>query len=136
MTFFFNGVKKFAGAILVLCLLASSIAWADNGFVVNPVQGPEQVRLLPAQTWPPGEDQTELMFKLAYIRGLLDAWQLSTLAPKATSQVLENMQGASLLDLVRALDKYYQDKNNQLPPGSVLLRIISPSYKEGAEQHE
>ena len=136
MTPFFNSVKKLTLLIFLLCLLGPANLYAENGFLLRPVHDPGQVRLLAAGAWPAGEEHEALMFKLAYIRGMIAAWQLSSLAPKATSQVLDNMEGTSLLDLVRELDSCYQDKNNQLPPGSALLRIISPNYKEGTEQHE
>ncbi len=135
MTSSFNSVKKLS-ILLLFCLFVLPVppANAENGFVVKPVQEADQVRLLSFQTWPLGNDNTELMFKLAYLRGLLDAWQLSALAPKATNAVLYDLQGMSLPELLAAVDAHYQqsdEKNAPLPPASVILRIISTSYKEG-----
>lgn len=140
MTFFFNSVKKFSVTTLIFCFLSllPILAVADNGYVVAPVQSSDQVRLLSAQAWPHGTDSAELMFKLAYIRGLLDAWQLASVAPKTTAALLQDLAGLSLTELVAAVDSYYQleEKNRLIPPSSIILRIIPQHYHKRLDQHD
>ena len=139
MTFFRNSVKKCA-LLLLICLINTAFcpAWADNGFTIKPVEEAAQVRLLAAEAWPTTNEQTELVFKLAYVRGLLDAWQLAAVAPKSSQAVLDSLQGINLNELVYALDNYYQQEQAEpkLPPASVILRIIPNNYKERLDNHE
>ena len=139
MTFYCNSVKK-CTCLAFFCLLClfSAPAWANDGFIIKPVNEADQVRLLSSHAWPHSSEQAELMLKLAYLRGLLDAWQLSAIAPKASASVLEDLQGVSLTELVIAIDAYYQqeDENHPLPPASIVLRIIPKYYKEELVNHE
>ena len=128
MTVIFNVVKKFAWLAIVILIIANTACpvCGQGAYVLQPVREVEDVRLLAAGAWPfPGE-HTELMFKLAYMRGLLDAWQLSSLMPTASSQVLHDLQGLNIMDLVGAVDNYYAQtpQNQQIPPSSFILRIL------------
>jgi hypothetical protein len=140
MTVIFNVVKKFAWLAIVILIVAdtASPACGQSAYVVQPVQEVESVSLLAAGAWPLQGEHTELMFKLAYIRGLLDAWQLSSLMPKASSQVLHDLQGLSIMEVVGALDNYYAQtpQNQQIPPSSFILRILPQLRRDGREDNE
>ncbi|MDR1397341.1 MAG: hypothetical protein LBJ14_06385 [Desulfarculales bacterium] len=108
-------------------------------FVVKDIDRPEQARLLSSQAWPDGKGQEEIMFKLAYVRGLLDAWQIASLAPQAARQALRDLDGLNLQELAEAVDAYYRadPAHYALPPGSVILRIIAQYRdKEGINDHD
>jgi hypothetical protein len=135
----FNNCKKFAyfSLGLLLCLPVGALAEGQS-FVVSPVNSPQEARLLASQAWPEGSSQEETMFKLAYLRGLLDAWQIAALAPQAAKATLTDLQGLSLQDLAAAVDAYYKASpaNRSLPPGSVILRAIAPYRSQENPDHE
>ncbi len=122
------------GAALVVCLfylLASPpSAAAAQSFRVAPVEDPSAVRLLPATAWPPPEsDQGQMLLKLSYLRGLLDALQYVEVAPRTAGRVLEKLKGMNLHELAAAIDRYYllDPRRRDLPPASVLFRILPAS---------
>jgi hypothetical protein len=129
MIYYFNTLKKLVcfSLMMILCLPVTLLADGQS-FVVKPVELPQEARLLASQAWPGGSSQEELIFKLAYLRGLLDAWQISSMAPQAAREVLSDLAGLSLQDLAAAVDAYYEASpaNRGLPPGSVILRAIAP----------
>ena len=127
MTFFFNSVKKFWLALLMLLLLLSPNLSYAQAFIVNPVSEPEDVRLLSCQDWPKGRDQIQLAIKLSYIRGLIDAMQYVNIAPGSANEVLEKLAGYNIIDLATAVDNYYLQnlQEHQLPPASVVFRILT-----------
>jgi hypothetical protein len=138
MTSFFSNVKKFAYISLAFCLPTAALA-ESIPFVVKDIDRPEQARLLSSQAWPDGKGQEEIMFKLAYVRGLLDAWQIASLAPQAARQALRDLDGLNLQELAEAVDAYYRadPAHYALPPGSVILRIIAQYRdKEGINDHD
>ena len=138
MTFFFNYVKKFAVLAIAALLGLPLAARAEAPFVVKPVNEPEEVRLLASGSWPSGNSQGELMFKLAYIRGLVDALQLAALAPQASNQALNDLEGLSLYELAKAVDDYYgvDDQHSEIPPSSVILRIIGQFRMDDSHEQE
>ena len=130
---------KFFGMFLLLALVGAGLsrpAGAAEPFVVGPVERPEQVRLLPAGAWPPPEsDQGEMLIKLSYLRGIMDALQYVQVAPQSASRVLEAFKGMSLNDLAAAVDRYYlaDPRRRDLPPAAVVFRILPQS--QGQIEH-
>ncbi len=119
------------GLILGLALglaPAARPAWAAEPFVVAPVKKAEDLRLLPAAAWPPPEsDPAEMLIKLTYLRGVLDALQYAEVAPKSSSKVLRDLSGMSLNELAAEVDRYYlaDPRRRELPPAAVLFRILA-----------
>lgn len=100
---------------------------ADEAFKVAPVEKPKDLRLLPSTAWaPPESDRDEMLLKLSYLRGLLDALQYVEVSPQSADRVLKKLKGMNLHDLAAAIDRYYlkDPKRRELPPAAVLLRII------------
>lgn len=115
---------------LVLALTAAwpGTAGAAEPFVVAPVKKAEDLRLLPATAWPPPEsDSAEMLVKLTYLRGLLDALQYVEVAPKSAAKTLQDLSGMSLTDLAAALDAYYlaDPRRRELPPAAVFFRMLA-----------
>jgi hypothetical protein len=117
--------------ILALVLVLSpalGAAQAAEPFVVAPVKKAEDLRLLPATAWPPPEsDSAEMLIKLTYLRGLLDALQYVEVAPKSAAKTLQDLSGMSLTDLAAALDSYYltDPRRRELPPAAVFFRMLA-----------
>lgn len=131
MAFIGTTVNKLKiGAVILFGLLlwlGPAPARAEEPYVVGPVQSAQDLRLLPASAWHPGDaDQNEMLLKLSYLRGVLDALQYVQLAPKSSSQALNQLKGLGLGELAASLDQYYLDdlRRRELPPISVLLRIL------------
>ncbi|MBI5524443.1 MAG: hypothetical protein HY910_17600 [Desulfarculus sp.] len=120
---------------LLLCLAAAP-AGAEDPYVVAPVQGAQDLRLLPASAWHPGDaDQNEMLLKFSYLRGVLDALQYVQLAPKSSTQALTQLKGLSLGELAASLDQYYlADPNRKDPPIAVLLRILPEAAAQAARK--
>lgn len=130
---------KAGGVILfgLLLWLGTGPARAEEPYVVAPVQGAQDLRLLPASAWHPGDaDQNEMLLKLSYLRGVLDALQYVQLAPKSSSQALTELKGLGLGELAASLDQYYlaDPRRRELPPISVLLRILPQAAAQAAEK--
>lgn len=119
-------IIKWLCILIVLLGLAVSAA-ALEPYVIKPVQNPGQVRPLPASAWPPPEsDQSDLLLKLAYLRGLLDALQYAEVAPKTIGKVLKDLEGMNLHQAAAAIDRYYlaDPRRRSMPPASVLFRVL------------
>lgn len=113
--------------ILIIMLAMAPAAFAQEPYVVKPVQNPDQVRPLPASAWPPPEsDQSDLLLKLAYLRGVLDALQYAEVAPKTIGKVLKELEGMNLHQIAAAIDRYYlaDPRRRSMPPASVLFRVL------------
>ena len=128
-----NPVNKIGlGVIFSLSLVAFVLAplhhsLAEGAFQVAPVEKPKDLRLLPSTAWPPPEsDRGEMLLKLSYLRGLLDALQYVEVSPQSAGRVLKKLKGMNLHDLAAAIDRYYlkDPRRRELPPAAVLLRII------------
>jgi len=123
---------KIVNIIKWLCSLAFLLACAAQvlaaePYVIHPVQNPDQVRPLPASAWPPPEsDQSDLLLKLSYLRGVLDALQYAEVAPKTIGKVLKDLEGMNLHQVAAAIDRYYlaDPRRRSLPPASVLFRVL------------
>lgn len=117
--------------LLLFCLIAfPPKTRAAQSFQVAPVKDPSAVRLLPATAWPPPEsDQGQMLLKLSYLRGLLDALQYVEVAPRTAGRVLEKLKGMNLHEIAAAIDRYYllDPRRRDLPPASVLFRILPAS---------
>jgi hypothetical protein len=119
--------------LFLALLLALVTGWparvaAADPFVVAPVKKAEDLRLLPSTAWPPPEsDSAEMLIKLTYLRGLLDALQYAEVAPKGASKTLQDLSGMSLTDLAAAVDAYYlaDPRRRELPPAAVFFRMLS-----------
>jgi hypothetical protein len=131
-------------AVLAAALAAGpGPALAAEPFVVRPVTEPEDVRPLPASAWPPPEaDQSDLLLKLAYLRGLLDAAQYAEVAPHIIGRVLARLEGKNLHQLAAEVDRYYLDDpgRRDVPPASVVLTVLPrqggappPPFEESPE---
>ncbi len=117
---------KWLGVLALLGALAAP-AGALEPYVVKPVKDPAEVRPLPASAWPPPEsDQSDLLLKLSYLRGMLDALQYAEVAPKTIGKVLSELEGMNLHQIAAAIDRYYlaDPRRRSLPPASVLLRVL------------
>lgn len=118
--------------IKCMCILFLLMAYAPSAasqepYVVKPVQNPDQVRPLPASAWPPPESgQSDLLLKLAYLRGVLDALQYAEVAPKTIGKVLKELEGMDLHQIAAAIDRYYlaDPRRRSMPPASVLFRVL------------
>lgn len=113
---------------LFLGALWPAAAKAAEPFVVAPVKKAEDLRLLPATAWPPPEsDSAEMLVKLTYLRGLLDALQYTEVAPKSAAKALQDLSGMSLTDLAAAMDAYYlaDPRRRELPPAAVFFRMLA-----------
>jgi hypothetical protein len=120
-----NIFKWLCTAIVLLAF--ASAATALEPYVIKPVQNPSQVRPLPASAWPPPEsDQSDLLLKLSYLRGLLDALQYAEVAPKTIGKVLSDLEGMDLHQVSAAIDRYYlaDPRRRSMPPASVLFRVL------------
>lgn len=141
MAFIGTAVNKLkVGAVILFGLvlgLGPQAAGAEEPYVVAPVQGAQDLRLLPASAWHPGDaDQNEMLLKLSYLRGVLDALQYVQLAPKSSAQALTQLKGLGLGELAASLDQYYlaDPRRRELPPISVLLRILPQAAAQTAEK--
>jgi len=113
--------------ILIILLALAPAASAQEPYMVKPVQNPDQVRPLPASAWPPAEsNQSDLLLKLAYLRGVLDALQYAEVAPKTIGKVLKDLEGMDLHQIAAAIDRYYlaDPRRRSMPPASVLFRVL------------
>lgn len=124
--------------LLLLTWLAATIpgtCWGAEPYVVAPVQSSQDLRLLATSAWPPPDgSEGELVLKLSYLRGLLDALQYAQVAPKSAAQVLGQLKGQGLNDLAVAIDQYYlaDPGHRELPPAVVLLRILPQQAQSAA----
>ena len=72
------------------------------------------------------------LFKIAYLRGFLDAVQFAEVAPGKTTQILDDLQGMDLKKLADEIDKFYQDNPQyQAYSPAVVMLVILPRIKEG-----
>jgi hypothetical protein len=113
--------------IAIMCQF-SGIAQAKGAYTVSPVEKSGDVRLLPSQAWPPPEaDHGQLLIKLYYLRGILDALQYVELDPDSAARTLRALKGLELNRLAGEVDKYYlsDPKHRDTPPAAVVLRILS-----------
>ncbi|MCB2186513.1 MAG: hypothetical protein KQJ78_08855 [Deltaproteobacteria bacterium] len=95
--------------------------------MVKKVEKPADVRLLPASAWPPPEaERADMLLKLAYLRGLLDALQYVQVAPDAPKQVLRALEGMNLSQVAAQVDDYYLrgQQRRDLPPAAVIFRVF------------
>jgi hypothetical protein len=112
---------------LLLLLAWAGAAGAADTYQVQPVAKPEDLRLLPSSAWPPPEAEgPEMLMKLTYLRGMLDALQYAQVAPRGVGKALTGLAGMSLNQLAAALDQYYlaDPRRRELPPAAVLMRIL------------
>ncbi len=113
-------------------LLVTSSARAGDSFTVRPVKQVSDLRLLPAQGWPPpGGDPGANLLKLSYLRGLIDALQYAEVAPETAGKSLQALQGLDLVRLAAAIDKYYaaDPRRRELPPAAVFFRILPLEFE-------
>lgn len=116
---------------LLLCLPPA--AAAGGGYVVAPVDKGADLRLLTSEAWPPPEgSKADILIKLAYLRGIMDALQYLELAPRSAGRVLAAYQGLSLQDLAARIDAFYlaDPRHRNLPPAVVLFRLLAPAGKK------
>lgn len=117
---------------VALATLGTISARADDSFIVRPVKQVSDLRLLPAQGWPPpGTDPGAKLLKLSYLRGLIDALQYTEVAPETAGKSLKALQGLDLNRLAQAIDKYYaaDPRRRELPPAAVFFRILPLEFE-------
>ncbi len=117
---------------VALFLLFAGFSRANEVFRLGPISDPSQIRLLPAQAWPPPEaDQGDALLKLYYLRGIVDALQYAQMDPDTSSRTLKNLKGLDLNELALQVDGYYltHPENSSLPPASVVLKVLSTPKK-------
>lgn len=113
--------------VLMLGLSILQPAWAKDSFLINPVEKPEEMRLLPAYTWPNMEDSEQgKLLKISYLRGMIDALQYAQLAPKTTGKTLQRLKGLSLNQLAEKLDNFYCEhpEKKDIPPAAVVVLYL------------
>ncbi|MGD8562287.1 MAG: hypothetical protein PVG03_07125 [Desulfarculaceae bacterium] len=119
--------------VLALGVMLCTWAGAEEPFAVAPVTKPDELRLLPANAWPPPESEGgEMLIKLFYLRGMLDALQYVEVAPKSTGKALKKLEGLNLQQLAALVDRFYlaDPRRRDLPPAAVVLRIL-PEQRQG-----
>jgi hypothetical protein len=127
--------RKVILVTIVLALGAMLCAWAaaEEPFSLGPVTKPDDLRLLPANAWPPPESAGgELLIKLFYLRGMLDALQYVEVAPKSTGKALKKLEGLNLQQLAALVDRFYltDPRRRELPPAAVVLSVL-PEQRRG-----
>lgn len=125
-------------AALFSLLAAAALCAGEAGYVVRPVAKPADVRLLSARAWPPPEsDKGEMLLKLSYLRGLMDALQYTELAPSTAGQVLEHYKGRGLAELAAQIDRFYlrDPSRRDLPPAAVLFRVLPGRGEDKGMRH-
>jgi hypothetical protein len=140
MAFIGTSVNRLQAGTVILFVLALgwplAAARAEEPYLVSPVHNAQDLRLLPASAWHPADaDQNEMLLKLSYLRGILDALQYLQVAPKSSAQALNQLQGQGLGELVAAMDQYYlaDPRRREIPPISVLLRILPQAAAQAAQ---
>ncbi|ADK83746.1 hypothetical protein Deba_0371 [Desulfarculus baarsii DSM 2075] len=123
-------VNKLKALSLVLAMVFIALARpaaAAEPFVIAPPTSGADLRLLPASAWgPPESDGGDMLLKLSYVRGMIDALAYAQVAPRGASQALEGLRGLNLAEAVAAIDRYYltDPRRRDLPPAAVLLRVL------------
>ena len=131
---------KRTGSLLSLVLavslaLCAAPAFAQETYQINPVNGSSDIKAFSSQGWLtmkglPSKDH--YLFKIAYLRGFLDAVQFAEVAPGKTTQILDDLQGMDLKKLADEIDKFYQDNPQyQAYSPAVVMLVILPRIKEG-----
>ena len=131
-------VNKIRTIVLISALfvavfsLFTGFTRANEAFRLGPITDPAQIRMLPAQAWPPPEaDQGDTLLKFYYLRGLVDALQYTQIDPEASARTLDALKGMDLNDLTVQVDGYYltHPEDSSLPPAAVVLKALSNPKK-------
>ena len=131
-----NMLTYISVASAAVFLLTGLTFAALKPFVIDQPKEAAQLRLLPSGAWMPAQDDGgNMLLKLAYIRGMVDALAYTHLAPKASAEVLPQLSGMDLNQVAAAVDAYYaaDAKHRQLPPAAVIMRILPK--QRGATRH-
>ena len=128
--------RSFILLFLALSLaLLPTIGQAQETYVVQPVQESAEIKAFSSQGWLtmkglPAKDH--YIFKIAYLRGFLDAVQFAAVAPGQTAKVLDELQGTDLKKLADDIDDFYQKyPQYQSYSPAVVLLVILPRLKAG-----
>lgn len=123
--------------VLFLCLIGGGwgppSAFGAEEFKIKPIEKAGDLRLMPAGAWPhPESEAGEMLLKLSYLRGLIDALQYMEIAPRNARQTLAKCAGMDLKQLAAQIDRYYlaDPRRRELPPAAVIFRIL-PLAPEG-----
>ena len=125
----------FAAALAAMVFLSAGPVLAQDTYKINPVTGSSDIKAFSSQGWLtmqglPSKDH--YLFKIAYLRGFLDAVQFAEVAPGKTTQILDDLEGLDLKQLVDDIDKFYQDyPQYQAYSPAVVMLVILPRIKEG-----
>ncbi|WP_156360575.1 hypothetical protein [Dethiosulfatarculus sandiegensis] len=120
---------------LLLALCFSNSVWAKQGFIINPVEKTEQLRLLSADAWPHLENSEQgNLLKISYLRGVIDALQYARVAPKTTEKSLEKLKGLTLQQLAHKLDNFYSENpmKKDIPPAAVIVLYLTGKTRSDA----
>ncbi len=108
---------------------------AQDAYQINPVTGSSDIKAFSSQGWLTMKDlpsKDHYLFKIAYLRGFLDAVQFAEVAPGKTTQILDELRGMDLKQLADEIDKFYQDNPQyQAYSPAVVMLVILPRIKAG-----
>lgn len=128
------------GKIICLWLLATLFCFSGNvsaqeTYAINPVEKSSQIKAFSSQGWltmkgMPAKDH--YLFKIAYLRGFIDAVQFAHVAPSKTSKILQDLKGLDLKSLTDLVDKFYADyPQYQAYSPAVVVLVMIPRIKAG-----
>ncbi len=122
-------------ALLMALSLSPGSGLAQDTYKINPVTGSSDIKAFSSQGWLtmkglPAKDH--YLFKIAYLRGFLDAVQFAEVAPGKTTQILDELEGMDLKQVADDIDKFYQEyPQYQAYSPAVVMLVILPRIKEG-----
>lgn len=131
---------KRTGLLTAMTLLVSILVFpwpgfAQETFQIKPVTSSSDIKAFSSQGWLtmkglPTKDH--YLFKIAYLRGFLDAVQFAEVAPGKTTQILDDLKGLDLKQLTDDIDKFYQDNPQyQAYSPAVVMLVILPRIRAG-----
>jgi hypothetical protein len=124
-----------SAVFLLFLVLAANPGFAQETFQIKPVDSSSDIKAFSSQGWLtmkglPSKDH--YLFKIAYLRGFLDAVQFAEVAPGKTTQVLDELNGTDLKQLADDIDKFYQENPQyQAYSPAVVMLVILPRIKAG-----
>jgi|GEM_PF-2011483 len=132
----FHSPKPIVLLVLALALaLPPRTSLAQETYVIQPVQESAEIKAFSSQGWLtmkglPAKDH--YIFKIAYLRGFLDAVQFAAVAPGQTTKILDELQGTDLKKLADDVDAFYQKyPQYQSYSPAVVVLVILPRIKAG-----
>jgi hypothetical protein len=108
---------------------------ANEGGVIGPIEGIEDIFLLDGHQWCKASDLSEsegTIMQLAYIRGFWDALSYFDLACPKIDELRQEYHGMTLKQILDTLNKFYTDHPQwqEWPPATVMFYVI-PRLRKG-----